>query len=112
METTVSAAADTPAIPISSNSNAPAITVPTPAPAPAPLPILPDPISAINAADAALASLSAEEKRLRDELAVKDPIERTQDTLEFAQELLIVVQAIEKVKQERSAAIRRLARGI
>jgi hypothetical protein len=76
------------------------------------LPNLPDPIATINAADKALKSLADEQKRLREELAGKDPLERKSDTLEFAEELLIVVEAIEKIKLERSAAIRRLARGV
>jgi hypothetical protein len=82
-----------------------------PQPAPAPLPILPDPVQQLNDYDRALQSLAAEEKRLRDELAVKDPLESTEDTLEFATELLMIVRAISKIKQERGATIRRLASG-
>jgi hypothetical protein len=55
--------------------------------------------------------LAAEERHVRDELAVKDPLESTADTLEAASQLLLLVQAIDKIKQERSAAVRRLARG-
>jgi hypothetical protein len=82
-----------------------------PAPGPLPIPILPDPVESINRFEQALQILVAEEKRLRDELAVKDPLESTQDTLEFATELLLVIRAIDKIKQERGAAIRRLANG-
>ncbi len=82
-----------------------------PAPAPIPQPNLPDPVERINAYDQALQSLAAEERHVRDELAVKDPLESTADTLEAASQLLLLVQAIDKIKQERSAAVRRLARG-
>ena len=75
------------------------------------MPQLPDPVERINAYDQALQSLAAEERRVRDELAVKDPLESTADTLEAASQLLLLVQAIDKIKQERSAAVRRLARG-
>jgi hypothetical protein len=78
---------------------------------PIPQPNLPDPVERINAYDQALQSLAAEERRVRDELATKDPLESTADTLEDATQLLLLVQAIDKIKQERSAAIRRLARG-
>jgi hypothetical protein len=80
-------------------------------PVPLPIPDLPDPVWQINQFDQALQSLAAEEKRIREELAVKDPLESTPITVEFAQELLILVRAIEKIKQERGAAIRRLAGG-
>jgi hypothetical protein len=80
-------------------------------PTPAPIPILPDPVDRINAYDKALQTLAAEERRVRDELAVKDPLESTADTLTAASQLLMLVQAIDKIKQERDAAIRRLARG-
>jgi hypothetical protein len=83
---------------------------PTPKPPP-PIPDLPSPVKLINEYDQALQSLATEEKRLRDELAVKDPLESTADTIAFASELLLLVQAIEKIKMERTAAIRRLARG-
>ena len=82
-----------------------------PTPAPVPQPILPDPVERINAYDKALQTLAAEERRVRDELAVKDPLESTADTLTAASQLLTLVQAIDKIKQERDAAIRRLARG-
>jgi hypothetical protein len=85
--------------------------VPAPAPEPKPIPILPDPVSQINQYDLALKSLADEERRLRDELAVKDPLESTADTLAFAHDLLLIMQAIDKIKMERGAAIRRLARG-
>jgi hypothetical protein len=78
-------------------------------PSPPPIPDLPDPVQQLNAFDQALQSLAAEQKRVRDELAVKDPLESTADTLEYATELLMLVRAIEKIKQERAAAIRRLA---
>ena len=80
-------------------------------PPPNVIPNLPDPVTQVNAYDQALQSLAAEERRVRDELAVKDPLESTADTLEAATQLLLLVQAIDKIKQERSAAIRRLARG-
>lgn len=80
-------------------------------PTPAPVPNLPDPVTLINQYDLALQSLSTEEKRLRDELAVHDPLESTADTLQFAEELLLVMQGIDKIKLERMAALRRLARG-
>jgi hypothetical protein len=80
-------------------------------PIPPPMPDLPDPVQMINAFDQALRSLTAEEKRIREELSVKDPLESTPITVEFAQELLILVRAIEKIRQERGAAIRRLAGG-
>ena len=92
------------------NETTPAAAAPPPTPPP--FPNLPDPVEAINRYEQALQILVAEEKRLRDELAVKDPLESTQDTLEFATELLLIVRAIDKVKQERGAAIRRLAHGI
>jgi hypothetical protein len=82
----------------------------TDTPPPIVIPTLPDPVNQINAYDQALQSLAAEERRVRDELAVKDPLESTADTLEAATQLLLLVQAIDKIKQERSAAIRRLAR--
>ncbi len=83
------------------------------APQPEPVfPILPDPVKQLNDYDRALASLAAEEKKLREELAVKDPLEATEDTLEYATQLLLVVRAISKIKQERGAALRRLAGGI
>ena len=82
-----------------------------PTPTPIPLPNLPDPVERINAYDQALQTLAAEERRVRDELAVKDPLESTADTLVAASQLLLLVQAIDKIKQERDAAIRRLARG-
>jgi hypothetical protein len=78
---------------------------------PEPIPDLPDPIHQINASDRALESLAAEERRVRDELAVKDPLESTADTIAAATQLLLLIQAIDKIKQERDAAIRRLARG-
>ena len=78
---------------------------------PTPLPNLPNPVELINQYEKALETLAAEERRLRDELATKDPLESTADTLQFATELLTLVQAIDKIKQERGAAIRRLARG-
>ncbi len=81
------------------------------APAPPVIPDLPDPVQLINAYDQALASLAAEEKKLREELAEKDPLESTEDTLEFATQLLLVMRGIAKIKQERSAALRRLAGG-
>jgi len=93
------------------NDTTPAPSAPPPPP-PAPFPNLPDPVELINRFEQALQILVTEEKRLRDELAVKDPLESTQDTLEFATELLLVVRAIDKVKQERGAAIRRLAGGL
>lgn len=74
-------------------------------------PNLPDPVDRINAYDKVLQSLAAEERHVRDELAVKDPLESTADTLHAAEQLLLLVQAIDKVKQERAAAVRRLARG-
>lgn len=82
----------------------------TPAPQPV-IPNLPDPVKQLNEYDKALASLAAEEKKLRDELAVKDPLESTEDTLEYATQLLLVIRAISKIKQERGAALRRLAGG-
>ncbi|MFL6246788.1 MAG: hypothetical protein ACJ74H_12230 [Thermoanaerobaculia bacterium] len=94
----------------SDDTPAPA-AVKDPAPIPPPFPNLPDPVDRINAYEKALQVLAAEERRVRDELAVKDPLESTADTLEAAGELLLLVQAIDKIKQERSAAIRRLARG-
>jgi hypothetical protein len=105
-ETNESETAEAPAQP------APAPKRDAPNATPAPFPILPDPVEAINRYETALQILATEEKRLRDELAVKDPLESTQDTLEFATELLVVVRAIDKVKQERAAAIRRLAGGV
>ena len=80
-------------------------------PAPLPPPILPDPVMLINQYDTVLKSLAEEEKRLRDELGTKDPLESNNDTVEFATELLMVIRAIVKVKQERGAALRRLASG-
>jgi hypothetical protein len=75
-------------------------------------PVLPDPVQQLNEYDRALQSLAAEEKHLREELATKDPLEATQDTLEYATQLLLVVRAISKIKQERGAALRRLAGGL
>lgn len=97
---------------MSSDDTRPPAAEPTPAPQPAPLPVLPDPVERINAYDKALQTLAAEERRVRDELAVKDPLESTADTLVAASQLLLLVQAIDKIKQERDAAIRRLARGV
>ena len=98
-----------PQIPISAR---PAAAEAVAAPAPIPVPVLPDPVQQINESEAALQTLAAQEKRLREELATKDPIEQTADTINYAQQLLNVVLAIDKIKQERDAAIRRLARGI
>ena len=91
---------------------APAATATPPHPTPAPFPILPDPVTQLNAIDQALQTLATEEKSLRDELAVKDPLESTADTLFYATELLIVIRAIDKLKLERGATIRRLAGGL
>jgi cell shape-determining protein MreC len=72
------------------------------------VPDLPDPVKQLNEYDRALKSLAEEEKHLRDELGTKDPLEETEDTLEAATQLLLVIRAISKIKQERGAVLRRL----
>jgi cell shape-determining protein MreC len=72
------------------------------------LPNLPDPVKQLNEYDRALKSLAEEEKHLREELGTKDPLEETDDTLQFATQLLLVIRAISKIKQERGAVLRRL----
>lgn len=71
-------------------------------------PELPDPVKQLNQFDMALKSLAEEEKHLRDELGTKDPLEETEDTLAAATQLLLVIRAITKIKQERGAVLRRL----
>jgi hypothetical protein len=86
-----------------------AAAAPPPPPTPVPFPILPDPIQQITQTEHALKILVEQEKRLREELATKDPLEDVADTINYANQLLNLVLAIQKVMQERDAAIRRLA---
>jgi len=81
------------------------------APIPIPIPNLPDPVQTIVQQEQALQILAAEEKTLRQRLSGDNPLTATLQTVEDAEQLSLIVRAIEKIKEERDATLRRLARG-